>query len=88
MPRGLITGGKSLAVASAEVDFAVAEKWRLALFTDVGDAFDDFNQVNFKQSAGVGIRWISPIGPIRIDLARPINSGEGVRLHLSMGPDL
>ena len=86
--EGLITGGKSLAVASAEVDFAVAEKWRLALFTDVGDAFDDFNQVNFKQSAGVGIRWISPIGPIRIDLARPINSGEGVRLHLSMGPDL
>ncbi len=86
--EGLITGGKSLAVASAEVDFGIAEKWRLALFTDVGDAFDDFNQVNFKQSAGVGIRWISPIGPIRIDLARPINSGEGVRLHLSMGPDL
>ena len=86
--EGLITGGKSLAVASAEVDCGIAEKWRLALFTDVGDAFDDFNQVNFKQSAGVGIRWISPIGPIRIDLARPINSGEGVRLHLSMGPDL
>ncbi len=86
--EGLITGGKSLAVASAEVDFGIAEKWRLALFTDVGDAFDDFNQVNFKQSAGVGIRWISPIGPIRIDLARPINSGEGVRLHISMGPDL
>jgi translocation and assembly module TamA len=86
--EGLITGGKSLAVASAEVDFGIAEKWRLALFTDVGDAFDDFNQVSFKQSAGVGIRWISPIGPIRIDLARPINSGEGVRLHLSMGPDL
>lgn len=86
--EGLVTGGKSLAVASAEVDFAVAEKWRFALFTDMGDAFDDFNQVNFKQSAGVGIRWISPIGPIRIDLARAINSGEGVRLHLSMGPDL
>jgi len=86
--EGLITGGKNLAVASAEIDFAVAEKWRLALFTDMGDAFDDFNQVRFKQSAGVGIRWISPIGPIRIDLARPINSGKGVRLHLSMGPDL
>ena len=85
---GLISGGKSLAVASLEVDFAITGKWRLAAFTDIGDAFDDLNRLNFNQSAGIGIRWISPIGPIRVDLARPINGGESVRLHLSMGPDL
>ena len=37
---------------------------------------------------GVGIRWRSPLGPIRIDLARPVDADRGWRLHLSMGPDL
>ena len=41
--------------------------------------------------AGVGIRWQSPVGPFRIDIAPPIrdpDDSSGVRLHLSLGPEL
>ncbi|MGE4474912.1 MAG: BamA/TamA family outer membrane protein, partial [Stutzerimonas sp.] len=41
-----------------------------------------------KQSVGVGVRWVSPVGPIRVDLAHPLDGDQGVRLHFSMGPEL
>jgi translocation and assembly module TamA len=37
---------------------------------------------------GVGIRWVSPVGPIRLDLAHALEDPGGVRLHFSMGPEL
>ena len=39
-------------------------------------------------SVGVGIRWVSPVGPIRLDLAHALEDPGGVRLHFSMGPEL
>ena len=42
-----------------------------------------------KQSVGFGIRWISPIGSIRLDLAQAIDEPDKPwRLHLTLGPDL
>ncbi|HCA00462.1 MAG TPA: hypothetical protein DEO97_18965, partial [Pseudomonas sp.] len=41
-----------------------------------------------KSAVGVGVRWVSPVGPIRVDLAHPLDSEGGVRLHFSMGPEL
>ena len=41
---------------------------RLAIFYDVGKGFDHWSEVTpLRHGAGVGIRWYSPIGPIRID---------------------
>ena len=42
-----------------------------------------------KSGAGVGFRWQSPLGPIRVDLAKPLNNADrSLRLHVSLGPDL
>lgn len=84
---GDFIGGKHLAVASIEYDYRFAESWAFAVFSDIGSAFND--SPDFQKSLGIGLRWISPIGPIRLDLAAPIDSDQDqIRLHLSLGPDL
>jgi translocation and assembly module TamA len=85
---GTIIGGQQLAVASFEVDYRVRERWRLAVFTDAGNAFDRFDDVQIRQSVGIGLRWLSPIGPLRLDLAHAPDSNESFRIHITMGPDL
>ena len=55
---------------------------------DEDDAFDDFD-TNFEYSAGVGLRWLSPVGMVRLDLAEPLSSDEDdLRVHFSFGPEL
>jgi len=81
-------GGKHQIIGSVEYDFGIRPDWKLAVFTDVGNAFNDFSEIEFKQSVGVGIRWLSPVGPIRLDLASALDDDNKLRLHLSMGPDL
>ncbi|WP_262339846.1 autotransporter assembly complex protein TamA [Idiomarina sp. OT37-5b] len=85
---GAVTGGKYLAVASAELDYRFADNWRVALFTDIGNSMIEPNQA-LKQSVGFGFRWISPVGAIRLDLAQAIDEpGDPWRLHFTLGSDL
>jgi translocation and assembly module TamA len=84
---GEVIGGKNLLTASVEIDFSVRPGWLGAVFYDTGNSFADFGDMNLKQSVGIGARWLSPIGPIRIDVARSL-SDNAFRLHVTMGPDL
>jgi translocation and assembly module TamA len=84
---GKVKGGKHLVVGSVEYDHLVAEKWRAAVFYDTGNAIDHFND-SLEQSAGFGIRWKSPVGWVRVDLAHPLASNENWRVHFTIGPDL
>jgi translocation and assembly module TamA len=84
----VIIGGKNLFVTSIEYDHPVGENnWVLAAFYDQGNSSNDFN-FDLKRSAGVGVRWISPIGPIRIDLAKALDDEKSWAVHVTMGPDL
>lgn len=86
--RGEVTGGRQLLTGSVEVDFGVSDDWRVAAFADAGNAFDDFKEP-LRRSVGIGVRRITPIGPIRVDLAHPLSgSDDSVRLHVTLGPDL
>ena len=63
-------------------------RWSAAFFVDAGNAFDDVMD-GMKTAVGPGLRWQSPVGPIRLDLAFPLdNPDESFRIHFSMGPDL
>ncbi len=84
--QGSVVGGQYLMVGSLETDYMFRPDWRLAVFADAGNAFNDFND-SIKTSVGVGVRWQSPVGPIRLDLAKPI-SDSGFRIHFTLGPDL
>jgi len=88
---GEVTGGKYLLVGSAELDHRLSDKWSVAAFYDVGNALNDFNNLSdqIAEGAGVGIRWHSPVGPVRIDFAWALTEPyDGFRLHLVIGPDL
>ena len=84
--NGRVIGGQYLMVGSVEADYMFRPDWRLAAFVDAGNAFDNFSEP-VKTSAGVGVRWQSPVGPIRLDLAKPIEDS-GFRIHFTLGPDL
>ena len=88
--NGNIVGGEYLAVVSAEYEYYFREEWGAAVFVDAGDAFTSSFNVNV--AAGVGIRWKSPLGPIRVDFGFPIKTdspiAESWRVHILLGPDI
>lgn len=83
-----VIGGRYLLTASAEIDWRVYGNWGAAAFYDMGNAADD-PDMDLKRGVGVGVRWYSPIGPVRLDLAHPLDGDDdGVRIHFTLGPDL
>lgn len=84
--NGDVIGGRHLATGSIELERRVVSNWSLALFYDTGNAFDDFNDIDLAHGTGLGVRRHTPIGPIKLDLARQIGHGNNdFRIHLSVG---
>ncbi len=82
-------GGRYLAVGSLELERRITGNWSGAIFTDSGNAFDpDFTR-RVEVSAGLGVRWRSPIGQIRLDVAFALTKENSpAHLHIVIGPDL
>lgn len=78
---GELVGGKSLFEASLELRFRVTEQIGIVPFVDVGGAFasatPDFGSNDLRVGAGVGLRYYTAIGPIRVDLATPLDPRPG-----------
>jgi translocation and assembly module TamA len=85
---GQVEGGRYLAVGSIEYEHLFWNNWGGAIFSDFGNALNSWSDP-LEYSLGVGIRWRSPIGLIRVDLAKGISeSDEPIRFHVVIGPDL
>ena len=82
-----VIGGKHKAVASLELERAVYKKWGIATFVDSGNAWNErFDPVT---GVGLGLRWHSPIGPLRFDIGVPLDDDDNdFRIHLSFGAQL
>ena len=94
-PRDLagdVVGGRYLETVSAEYQYRFLERWSGALFVDAGRAFNSYRDSPYSVGAGVGVRWQSPVGPFRLDLAVPVedpsDDADSFRVHLSLGPEL
>ena len=88
--EGEVIGGENLTVLSFEIDYEFKPGWSMAGFVDTGNAFNNAD-LELKTGAGFGVRWQSPIGPIRLDLGFPINDDDArqsYRVHFTLGPDL
>ncbi len=87
--EGDVIGGKNLLVASVEYEHRVWDGWSLAAFVDSGDAFDGASP-ELKTGVGLGVRWRSPVGPVRLDFASGLDQppGDAFRFSFSIGPDL
>ncbi|HEV7802881.1 MAG TPA: autotransporter assembly complex family protein [Burkholderiales bacterium] len=85
VPQGeAIVGGRYLATASAEYTRWISESLGAAVFVDAGDAFDRVQAFDVAVGYGIGVRWRSPVGPLRADLAYGERT-KSVRLHFSVG---
>lgn len=86
--EGKVIGGRHLATGSLELERPIYGKWSLAAFIDGGNAWDE-GEINPVLGVGLGVRWRSPIGPLRVDLGVPLDKEEsGFRIHFSLGPEL
>lgn len=81
-------GGEHLATASVEADCLVYKNFGVATFFDIGNAGNKL-LTDLKKGVGAGLRYRSPVGMIRLDLARPLDdSTDSFRVHISIGADL
>lgn len=84
---GDLIGGRYMVAGSAEYNYEFRPNWRAAVFVDAGNAFSEPEDFEARVGSGFGIRWISPVGPIRFDLAWGVSESDPpFRLHISMGP--
>ena len=83
---GVVIGGKHLLVGSVELERELTENVGLAVFYDAGNAFNNLSDYELEKSVGAGLRWYTLIGPVRIDVARPITEPDpSYRVHFGMG---
>ena len=75
----VLVGGNKQAVGNIELTFPVMEQYgvRGVAFFDMGDAFDTFRFGDLRRSVGAGGRWLSPFGPLRVELGFPLNKQKG-----------
>ncbi len=84
------TGGSYFLAASAEVRTKITEKIGVVGFVDVGQvSVGGFNDPSsdWHAGAGLGLRYATGFGPIRLDVAAPVGgtTGEGVQIYVGIG---
>jgi len=86
-------GGKHMFTASVELIRDLPKNFAVAVFSDAGNAFDNFGDP-LMYSVGIGVRFRLPIVSVGIDVAQGLTTpaGEtgrpGPRLHLNFSPKL
>ena len=85
-------GGSKQLINNFDIIFPLINSAGLrgVFFYDIGDAFDDNQDINFgsmRKAVGYGIRWASPMGPIRLEFGYPMDAqpGEGMVTLFSFG---
>ncbi|MEO6260345.1 MAG: translocation/assembly module TamB domain-containing protein, partial [Thermoanaerobaculia bacterium] len=68
-------GGRSVFIMNAEYRFPLAGTFGGTLFTDIGNVFDEtrIQFGNLRYGVGTGVRYLSPVGPVRFDLGYKLN---------------
>jgi outer membrane protein insertion porin family len=82
---GIVIGGNKELIFNVEYLFPLAKDAGLrgVIFYDAGNAFgenEDYDIENLRTSAGYGVRWYSPIGPLRLEWGYNLNPKDGEKL--------
>jgi translocation and assembly module TamA len=82
-------GSNHILTASAELEYQFKQDWSLAAFYDVGNAFNHWSDMDLRTGVGVGLRWYTIAGAIRVDIAQAQDiDGKPWQFHLTIGTPL
>lgn len=88
---GKLIGASRLATGSLEYQYQVYPSWWLATFYDVGLAADTYKTEELRHGAGIGVRWASPVGAIKFDLATPVkdkDNSKNIQFYIGLGAEI
>ena len=87
LTNGVVGGGTALLTTSIELARPISKNlpslWG-AVFVDAGNAANGFGNLKMSLGTGAGVRWRSPVGPLRLDLAWSPDTRKA-RVHFSVG---
>jgi outer membrane translocation and assembly module TamA len=90
-PEGIPLGGEFMIIINQELHLPLVPRWTGLVFLDAGNVWltrGDFEPTLLK-SVGVGLRYASPVGPLRLDWAFPLDRREGdpkSKVYIGFGP--
>jgi len=88
--KEIVVGGTNQAFLNAEIEFPILKEARVrgVIFFDAGNSFNDLKLTEPKLLAnyGYGIRWFTPIGPLRFEFGHPIVNGGAPQFIFTIGP--
>jgi len=83
---GKVIGGKHLLVGSLELERALYKNWGVSVFHDLGNAFNEYENMHLEQGAGIGVHYYTPVGGLNLYLAKPFAPGSpSYRIHFTVG---
>ena len=83
----LATGARNVVTASVEFERYFLGAWGAAVFVDSGSAFDSTSP-DWHTGVGIGARWRSPVGPLKLDIARGLDDPDSpFTVGLSIGAE-
>ena len=89
--NGKLVGGSRLLAGSLEYQYQVYPNWWAATFVDSGLAANDYTTRELRYGAGVGVRWASPVGAIKFDIATPIrdkDNSKNIQFYIGLGTEI
>ena len=89
--EGKLIGASRLAAASLEYQYQVYPNWWAATFVDAGLAANSFSRREIRYGSGVGVRWASPVGAIKFDIATPIHdpdNSKNIQFYIGLGAEI
>ncbi|MDU8923468.1 autotransporter assembly complex family protein [Pasteurellaceae bacterium LIM206] len=89
--NGKLIGASRLATASVEYQYQVVRNWWVAAFFDTGLAANSFSSEELRYGTGMGVRWASPVGAIKFDIATPVrdkDNSKNVQFYIGLGAEL
>ncbi len=88
---GQATGGRIRWIINEELRLRIARSFQFAGFLDIGSLTNNFAQVStisIRTSAGFGLRYLTPVGPLRLDVGFPLDrkpTEDHYRVHFTFG---
>lgn len=87
--NGSLLGGKYMMTTTVEYNYHIFPNWRIAAFIDSGIVSNDMPLKKWSVGAGIGLRYLTPIGPIRVDHAWGVSKeSKSTRLSIVIGPEI